>query len=150
MRAGLHVSAARTVCFGQPSDEFRAQADAACRIVAALAAAGTPGTAAAAVLQAGERVAHLGGHDDAWRAGPPGHVTGWMPVERPMPAGTSMVLQAGWAVTWRAAIGAAVVADTYLIAAPPESVTPVEAGHWPLKRITVQGLTLDVPDVLVR
>jgi Xaa-Pro aminopeptidase len=150
MRDGLHVTAARTVCIGQPTDEFRAPADAACRIVAAQAAAGAPGTATAAVLQAGERVAHLGGHDDAWRSGPSGHVTGWLPVERPMPAGTSMVLQAGWAVTWRAAIGAAVVADTYLVAAPPESVTPAEAGQWPLKRITVQGLTIDVPDVLLR
>ena len=50
----------------------RPHVDAACRIVAALAAAGLPGTAAAAVLQAGERVAHLGGHDDAWRVGSAG------------------------------------------------------------------------------
>jgi Xaa-Pro aminopeptidase len=150
MRDGLHVSAARTVHFGAPNDEYRNRFDAACRIVAALAAAGAPGTAAAAVMQAGERVAHLTGHDDEWRVGPPGHVTGWLPVERPMPPGTAVILESGWAVTWRAAIGPAIVADTYFVAAPPESVTPVEAGQWPLKRVTVQGMTVDVPDVLVK
>ncbi len=150
MRAGLHVTAARTVCLGPPSDEFRAQFDAACRIVAALAAAGTPWTAAGAVVQAAERVAQLGGHADAWRAGPPGHVTGWLPVERPLPPGTSLVLEEAWAVTWRAGIGPALVTDTYLVAAPPQSMTPVEPGLWPFKRVTVAGQTLDVPDMLVR
>jgi Xaa-Pro aminopeptidase len=150
MRSGLHVTAGRTVYFGPPADEFRTQFDGACRIVAALAAAGLPGTAAAAVVQAGERVAHLGGHADAWRSGPPGHVTGWLPVERPLPPGTALVLEAGWAATWRATIGPVVVADTYLVAGPPTAVTPVEAGLWPVKRITVQGQTLDVPDLLVR
>jgi Xaa-Pro dipeptidase len=149
-RAGLHVTAARTVCLSPPSNEFRGQFDAACRIVAALVAAGTPGTAAAAVLQAGDRVAHLGGHADPWRVGPPGHVTGWLPVERPLPPATPLVLEENWAVTWRVGIGPAVVADTYLVAAPPESMTPVEAGLWPFKRVMVQGLTLDVPDLLVR
>jgi Xaa-Pro dipeptidase len=149
-RAGLHVMAARTVCLGPPSDEFRGQLDAACRIAAALAAAGMPGTAAAAVLQAADRVAQLGGNADAWRAGSPGHVIGWLPVERPLPPATPLVLEEGWAVTWRAGIGPAVVADTFLVAAPPESVTPVEAGLWPFKRVMVAGQTLDVPDVLVR
>ena len=150
MRAGLHVTAARTVCLGGLSDEFRGQFDAACRIAAASAAAGTPGTAAAAVLQVGERVAHLGGHDDARRATPPGHVTGWLPIERPLPPGTPMVLESGWAVTWRAAVGAAVSTDTYLVATPPVLITPSEVEFWPVKLVKAQGLTLEMPDVLER
>lgn len=149
-RAGLHVTAARTVCFSPPTDEFRAHFDAACRTIAALAAAGVPGTAAATVIHAAERVANLSGHGDAWRAGSPGHVTGWLPVERPLPPATPLVLETDWAVTWRAAIGPAVVSDTYLVGATPASVTPAEAGLWPYKRITVQGQTFDVPDLLVR
>lgn len=149
MRAGLHVTAARTVYFGSPADEFRRQFDAACRIVAALASSGTSTTAAAVVLRAGERVAHLDGHDDAWRATPPGHVTGWLPVERPLPPGTPMVLEPGWALTWRAAVGPVVCTDTYLVAAPPVCVTPPEGEFWPVKRVKVQGLTLDLPDLLV-
>src|SRR4051812_11848256 len=150
MRAGLHVAAARTVHLGPAGDEVRAQFDAACRIAAALVAAGSTRTAAAAVLQAGERVAHLGGHDDFWRATPPGHVTGWLPAERPLPPGTPMVLEAGWAVTWRAAVGGAAVADTHLVAAPAGGVAPPGAEFWPVKRVKVQGLTLDLPDVLER
>jgi Xaa-Pro dipeptidase len=148
MRAGLHVTAARTVCLAPATDEFRTQYDAACRIAAALAATGATGTAAAAVLQAGERAAHLGGNDDAWRATPPGHVTGWLPIERPLPPGTPMVLETGWAVTWRAVIGPAVSVDTHLVAAPSICVTPPEAQFWPVKRVKVQGLTLDLPDML--
>jgi hypothetical protein len=150
MRDGLHVTAARTICFDPPTADFRARADAACRIVAAQAAAGLPGTAAAAVLQAGERVARLGGQEDAWRSSPAGHVTGWLPVERPLPPATPLVLEPGWAVTWRAALGPVVVADTYLVAAPPIAVTPPEPGLWPILKITVHGQTLDVPDVFVR
>ncbi|HEX4589241.1 MAG TPA: M24 family metallopeptidase, partial [Gemmataceae bacterium] len=150
MRAGLHVTAARTVCFGPPSAEFRAQADAACRIIAAQAAAGLPGTAAAAVLQAGERVARLAGQEDAWRSSPAGHVIGWLPVERPLPPATPLVLERGWAVTWRAAIGPVIAADTYLVDSLPAAVTPPEQDLWPIVRITVQGRTFDVPDVLVR
>jgi len=144
------VTATRTVCLGPPPDEFRTLMDAACRIVAAVAATGAPWTTAATVLQAGERVAHLGGHEDAWRASPAGHVTGWLPVERPLPPGTPLVLESDWAVTWRSAIGPAVVADTYLVASPPTAVTPPEPDMWPIKRITLQGLTLDVPDMLIR
>jgi hypothetical protein len=92
----------------------------------------------------------LSGHDEAWRATPPGHVTGWLPVERPLPPGTPMVLEAGWALTWRAAVGTAACADTYLVAAPPVCVTLPEAEFWPVKRVKVHGLTLELPDFLER
>ncbi len=147
-RDGLHVTASRTVVFGAPDAAFRQDYDAACRILAALAAASVPGTAAGDVLEAGRRVAHLGGHDDAWSEGPPGHVTGWQPVERPIVPNSPLALEAGWAITWQAGVGAAVCGDTFLAAAPPACVTAVEA--WPVKRIRVQGLMFDVPDLLVR
>jgi Xaa-Pro aminopeptidase len=147
-RAGLHVTAARTVMFGPATAEFRAEFDAACRVVAALAAAGVPGTAAAAAVEAGRRAAHLGGRDDAWLAGPPGHVTGWQPVERPLTPTTPLVLESDWTVTWRAGVGAALCCDTYRVAAPPACVTPTEA--WPAKRVRIQGVAIDVPDILER
>ncbi|HEY1378684.1 MAG TPA: M24 family metallopeptidase, partial [Gemmataceae bacterium] len=149
-RAGLHVTAGRTVFLAPPDDGFRKQYDAACRIMATLAAAGGPGTGAAPVLQAAERVARLSSHDDAWRAGPAGHVTGWLPVERPLPPGNPLVLEADWAVTWRAGVGAALCADTFLVAGSPACVTPPEPGLWPVKRVKVLEMTVDVPDLLVR
>ena len=67
-----------------------------------------------------------------------------------MPPGTPLTLEADWAVTWRAGVGAALCADTFLVAAPPACVTPPEAGLWPVKRVKVQGMTVDVPDLLER
>jgi Xaa-Pro aminopeptidase len=148
MRHGLHAAAARTVAFGPPS--FRAEYDAACRIAAALAAAGRPGVSTASAFEEAARVAHLVKRDDDWRMSPPGQVTGWLPIERPLSSDSRQELHTGWAVTWRMAIGPAVIADTYLVANPPASVTPCEAGLWPLMRITVQGMTIDVPDILQR
>jgi Xaa-Pro aminopeptidase len=145
-RAGLHVTAARTVCFGPPDSVFRQDFDAACRIQAALAAAGAPGMMALAVLEAGQRVAHLGDHDEAWRIGPAGHVTGWLPVERTL--SPALMFEAGMAVVWQTGTEAAQCADTFLIAAPSACVTPPEG--WPVKRVRIQGLTIDVPDVLER
>jgi hypothetical protein len=145
-RAGLHVAAARTMCFGPPDPVFRQHLDVACRIQAALAAAASPGAAVATVLEAGQSVAHLSGHDEAWRVGPPGFVTGWVPVERPVTP--DLALAAGEAVVWQAGIEAAQCRDTFLVAAPPQCVTPSES--WPVKRVHIQGMSVDVPDVLVR
>jgi Xaa-Pro aminopeptidase len=147
-RAGLHATAARMVTFGPAAAEVRAAFDAACRVVAALAAAGLPGTRGATAVEAGRRAAHLGGHDDAWLATPPGHVTGWQPVERPLTPTSTLVLEADWVVTWRAGVGPALCCETYRVAGPPVWVTPTEA--WPTRRIRVQGLAIDVPDILER
>jgi Xaa-Pro aminopeptidase len=145
-RAGLHVTAARTVCFGPPDPVFRQYLDVACRIQAALAAAVSSGGAIATALDAGQSVAHLGGHDEDWRVGPPGFVTGWVPVERLL--SPDVTLATGEAIVWQAGIEAAQCGDTFLVAAPPHCVTPAES--WPVKRVHVQGMTIDVPDVLVR
>jgi Xaa-Pro aminopeptidase len=145
-RDGLHVTAARTVWFGPADPVFRQEFDVACRVVAAQAATGAPGAAATTPVEAGLRVAHMGGHDETWRLSPPGYVTGWLPVERPLSPG--LTFEADWAVVWQVGIGAAQCADTFLVAAPPVCVTPPEA--WPVKRIRVQGLAFDVPDLLVR
>jgi Xaa-Pro aminopeptidase len=148
MRHGLHATAARTMSLGPPS--FRGEFDAACRIAATLAATGRPGVSTTAVFEEAERVAHLVKSDDSWRLSPPGHVTGWLPVERPLSPDTRQEMLPGWAVTWRTAIGPAVIADTYLVANPPASMTPCEPGLWPLMRVTVQGTTIEVPDILQR
>jgi hypothetical protein len=97
------------------------------------------------VVEAGQAVAHMVGHDETWRLGPPGYVTGWQPVERPLTPTTPLALEAGWSAVWQAGVGAACCGDTYLVASPPACVTPVE--NWPLKRVRVQGQTIDVPDI---
>jgi hypothetical protein len=59
------------------------------------------------------------------------------------------LLQAGWAITWQASVGAALSCDTYLITAQgPEVITPAEA--WPLKRIRFHGEDILQPCPLER
>jgi hypothetical protein len=56
---------------------------------------------------------------------------------------------AGQPVVWQPRIGPAACVDTVVVtAAGPEAVTPPT--EWPFKRITVRGVTSDVPDLLVR
>jgi Xaa-Pro aminopeptidase len=143
-RFGLHATAARTICFGPPDPVFRQEFDAACRIAAALIAAGTAGTTAATVIEAGQRAAHLVGQDEEWRIGPPGYLTGWQPIERLITPSVPLTFEAGWAIVWQVGVGSALVGDTYLTA-PPECVTPAE--RWPVKRIHLQGRMIDVPDL---
>lgn len=146
---GLHATATRTVFLQPPSDAQRREFNSATKILAAMAAAGATGTAAVTVLQAGEAIAQVTGFVDAWRTRPPGNVTGWLPVERPMPPGTPMILEPGWALVWRAAIGGTIVADTYLIDAPARCMTPCDTETWPVQHVRVQGLTLEIPDMLI-
>jgi hypothetical protein len=70
-------------------------------------------------------------------------------VELPLTPDTTDLLQAGWALTWCASIGAAVSCDTFLITEEgPRTLTVAEG--WPLKRIRVQGSEFVRPDVLQR
>jgi hypothetical protein len=62
---------------------------------------------------------------------------------------TEELFQSGWAVTWRASVGAAASCDTFLITdTGPELITPTEM--WPLKTIRIQGAEFIRPFLLER
>jgi Xaa-Pro aminopeptidase len=148
-RHGLHANAARTVSLGPKSPELKKDYDAACRVMAAHTAASRAGIALATALEAGRKTASAAGFEHAWRDLPPGHVTGWQPVERPFLPDTSMSFEAGWALVWQAGIGEALCTDTALVTdGSPVRATPADI--WPVKRIHVHREVLDLPDVLVR
>jgi Xaa-Pro aminopeptidase len=148
-RDGVHVSTARTVCLGPKSPTLRQQFDAACRVIAAQAAASRPGLPLTTALEAGRRTAAAPGFEHAWRDLAPGHVTGWQPVERPFGPGAAFNFETGWPIVWQAAVGEALCVDTFVVTADVSvCVTPVEV--WPMKRIHVRGQVLDLPDILVR
>jgi hypothetical protein len=70
-------------------------------------------------------------------------------VELPLTPNTEDILQAGWAITWNATVGAASSCDTFLITDEgPRSLTPSE--NWPLKLIRIQGAEFVRPDILIR
>src|SRR5262245_38362992 len=65
-RGGLHVSTARTVCLGPKGPTLRQHFDAACRVMAAQAAASRPGLPLTIAIDAGRRTASTAGFEHAW------------------------------------------------------------------------------------
>ena len=79
----------------------------------------------------------------------PGYGAGRFPAEELRRAGQDELLVAGQAMVWQPRVGPAASVDTVLITETgPEPITPPT--EWPFKRITVRGITSDVPDLLVR
>jgi Xaa-Pro dipeptidase len=146
---GLIATASRSVCFGEPEAALRQEHNAAVKVSATYLASTWPDAVPGAILAAGRRVYRITGFEHEWLACPQGHVTGRAPVELMLGLGTEELFHAGWAVTWRSAVGAASSCDTFLVDEKgPEVVTPTEV--WPLKRIRIQGADFVRPDILQR
>jgi Xaa-Pro aminopeptidase len=146
---GLYAAASRSVVFGQPDPAFRKEHDAACRVSATYTASSWPDAMPRQILATAQRVYQLSGAEHEWLLSPQGHVTGRAAVELGLTPQTEELLQAGWAVTWRASVGAALSCDTFLVGEEgPRSVTLPE--QWPLKRIRIQGAEFVRPDLLIR
>jgi Xaa-Pro aminopeptidase len=146
---GLYATATRCVSFGPPDPALRQEHDATCKISATYLASTWPDAVPREILTAGRRVYQLTGFEHEWLLCPQGHVTGRAPVELTLTPQTTDLFQVGWAVTWRASVGAALSCDTYLVTeSGPQAITPTEA--WPLKRIRVQGADFIRPDILQR
>jgi Xaa-Pro aminopeptidase len=146
---GLYAMASRSVAFGQPEASFRKEHDAACRVSATYTASTWPDAMPRQVLATAQHVYQVSGAEHEWRLCPQGHITGRAPVELALLPQTEELLQAGWAVTWRASVGAALSCDTFLVSEEgPRTLTVSE--QWPLKRIRVQGAEFVRPDLLIR
>ena len=146
---GLCVTASRSVAFGAPSSILRKEQEAACKIHATYQASTWPDSRPREILNLGRRVYLITGFEHEWLLCPPGHLTGRTPVELALLPSTEELFQTGWAVTWRASIGAADSCDTYLVTdRGAEMVTSSEA--WPLKRVRIQGADFNCPGFLER
>jgi hypothetical protein len=146
---GLNATASRTICFGEVDPDLRREHDAATKVSAAYIAATWPDAVPREVLQTGRRIYQVCDFEHEWRLAPQGWVTGRAPVELSLTPKTEDLFTAGWTVTWRASVGAAMSCDTFIVSDDgPQSVTPVE--YWPLRRIRIQGAEFLRPDILQR
>lgn len=147
---GLHVSASRTVCFGDPPEELRKEHNAVCRVAASYLASSWPDAVPREILVAARRIYQISGFEHEWLECPQGHITGRAAVEVVLtPQKTEDLFQPGWAITWNASAGAACSCDTFLITDQgPRVLTPTEV--WPVKKIRIQGAELVCPDILPR
>jgi Xaa-Pro dipeptidase len=146
---GVHVTAGRTVSFGEPPEELKKDHNAVCRVSASYLASTWPDAVPREILLAGRRIYLISGFEHEWLLSPQGHVTGRAPVELALTPQTEELFQSGWAVTWDVRAGAAASCDTFLVTEEgPKSVSATEV--WPLKRIRIQGAEFVRPDILAR
>lgn len=146
---GLHATASRAVCFGEPDPNFRREHDAACKVTTSYISSTWPDAIPSALLQAGRRVCQINGYEHEWRLTPPGFLTGRTPVEQYLTPQMQENLRAGWPITWRANVGAASSCDTFVVTAKgPLMLTA--PGNWPKKRIKIGAAFHDRPDILQR
>jgi Xaa-Pro aminopeptidase len=149
VRDGLYATAARTVSFGPPPDDFRRAHDLAARVAGVYASFTVPGARLAPLAEVAAAVVAGSAWEFDTRLSQPGYSAGRFPAEELRRAGVDEPLSAGQAVVWQPRVGPAACADTVLVTATgPEVVTPPT--DWPFKRVTARGVTSDVPDVLVR
>jgi Xaa-Pro dipeptidase len=146
---GLFVTASRSVAFGSLEPTYRREHDSACRVSATYVASSWPDAVPRQILGTARRVYRVTGAEHEWLLSPQGHLTGRAAVELSLTPQTEELLQAGWAIAWTAAVGAALSCDTILTTDDgPRTLTIAES--WPLKRIRVQGAEFVRPDILQR
>ena len=146
---GLHVTASRTVCFGEPPDDLKQEHNAVVRVSAGYLASTWPDAVPREILLG--RPAHLPAERLRARVAP-------VPAgARHRPAGRRDAAAADDADPARARLGHHLVrlrrGRRQLRHLPGERTRPAgDDAHrvWPLKRIRIQGAECIRPDVLVR
>lgn len=147
-RDGLYATASRTVCFGEPPAEFRAEFDTACKVAAIGRLNSHPGGTIAVAVDTASSLLKNTPYEHEWRLSPAGYGTGWFAADELRKAGHDEKFEANQALVWQPRIGAAAVVDTVLVHDDGcEPLTPTE--QWPFKRITIADEVFDIPDLLV-
>jgi Xaa-Pro aminopeptidase len=148
-RDGLFATASRTVSFGPPPADFRAEYDLAWRTAAVYRVFSRPDETAGTAGLAGRAVLVGTPYEFDWRLSQPGYGAGRLPAEELRRAGQDEPFIPGQAVVWQPRVGAAAVVDTVIVTADgPVLATPFE--DWPHRRANVRGELFDIPDILVR
>ncbi len=147
-RDGLFATASRTVCFGTPTVECRAEFDTACKVAAIDRQGSYSGGTITGAVETVSGFLRNTPFEHEWRLSPAGYGTGWFQADELRKSGFDEAFVAHQALVWQPRIGAASVVDTVLVGeAECEPITPTD--QWPFKRITIAGTVHDIPDLLV-
>lgn len=148
-RNGLYATSSRTIGFGYCAEDLRKDYDNACKVSAVYRSMSVIDETVAKAAEAAWKLLANTPYEYEGRLCLPGYGTGRVPAEELRRAGADEHFTAGMAVVWQARVGRAAVVDTLLVTeGAPEAITAPES--WPYKRITVKGVSFDIPDVLIR
>lgn len=149
VRAGMYVTASRTVCFGPLEESFKASFEAACKLSGVFRSVATPGGTIPTAVEAGYPLLKNTPFEHEWRLSVPGYGTGWVPADELRKAGADEPFVDRQPLVWQARVASAAVVDTVVVTPNGgDAVTPPDG--WPFKRLTIAGRSYEVPDVLVR
>jgi Xaa-Pro dipeptidase len=146
---GLFATASRTVCFGPPTDEYRAAFDQACKLSAVFRSMSKPGETTTTAVETGYRLLRNTPFEHEWRLSTPGYGTGWFAADELRRAGQDERFVDRQPIVWQPRIGPAAVVDSVIVT-PYGAETATPPVDWPFKRIIIGGTGYPVPDILVR
>lgn len=146
---GLHASATRVVCFGQPSDELAQSFQQAVLLIATGMHFSQAGSILASVWEKVRRIYEKTGAPLEWQLCDQGTVMGYQVCETPLVPRSDYTLSPRTAVWWRPSAGPVQVGETILVGEQGyEWLT--SADQWPLLQISVRGHLIPLPDMLIR
>lgn len=149
VRGGLHVTASRTVCFGQPDDGFRAAYDAASKLAAVFRSASKPAGTVTTAVESGYQLLKNSPFEHEWRLSTAGYGTGWVAADELRRAAHDEPFVDRQPIVWQPRVQAAAVVDTVVVG-PYGADAMTTPDGWPYKRVSIAGRAYDVPEVLVR
>lgn len=149
-RNGLFVTATRTVWFGEPSEKFMSDWQAASRLSAVYSGRSIPDETVFGASSVGRQLLNDTPHEYEWREYQPGYGTGYFAAEElRRPTGEEPFFE-GQPLVWQARIGSAVIADTILVDPHGATLITPPGVRWPQLRIRANDKEFLVADVLVR
>jgi Xaa-Pro aminopeptidase len=145
---GLHVGAARTVSFGEPPSDLLDAFEPAALVAATGMYFSQPEWELFEVWNRVHRIYEKSGAGAEWRTADQADIVEYAFGSVPLMPNSEFRLTAGVPVFWHPSVGPALMGDTVLVTSNgTEIVTP--ASDWPSVPISVKGVNIEVPAILV-
>ena len=146
---GLVCSLTRLVHFGRIADpELRRKIGAVAAVDAAMISATRPGKTVGAIFSETIQAYTKSGYPDEWKLHHQGGPAAYEPREFIAVQGSPDVVKAGQVFAWNPSITGCKSEDTILVGREENEVLTVIEG-WPVSPVSVNGVTLQRPDVLI-
>lgn len=148
-RQGLHVSASRTVCFGDAPRDLLDAHHHASMVLAIGMFFSKSGSTVGECWAKMARIYEKFGAPDEWRLSDQGQLTGYRPCELPVVPGGTSRFAVGNVVDWHPSVRSGSVGETILVQ-PDGFVHLTNSPNWPKLGIQVKGTEVLLPAILSR
>lgn len=146
---GMYIAVTRLVHFGELPEDLQTRLQICARVLATFLHHSRPAQTCRDVFAAGQQAYADGGYPDEWKLHHQGGPIAYKGRESIAHPENAMILTEGSAVAWNPSVQGTKCEDTALIQVDGiELVT--DTGNWPRIAVDVQGVTYQMPDILIR